>query len=370
MTNASPAPAANVPAPRPQIHTGASVAALVPQTLDEAFRLAQAIASSGMAPKGIEKPEQVMVAIMAGAELGFPPFQALQSFAVVNGRPTIWGDAIPALLWSSGFKIREWFEGEDPAYPDTMKAKCEVTRPDGSVVPGEFSVADAKEAGLWSKAGPWQTAKKRMMKMRARAFTARDGAADVLRGFQVREEVEDYQQIREVGPQTTGMRARLEARETAAAGFDPAHVAQELGGEVAHDTSTGEIIEVEVTGPVDDPSPEPQPQVDDAFPGDGPATADDDGKPPLPEMKTGAQVLAEQQAAAATSPLNERIRAFKAECEGKGTVELSKIWRRSSVLRNDIEAADPDSVDATNQELEAWFNGLFDAAETKEKGAA
>jgi hypothetical protein len=78
----------NLPAERkPQLIAGAPVAALVPQTLEEAFRLATALAASGMAPRGIDKPEQIMVAIMAGAELGLAPFQALQSFAVVNGRP-------------------------------------------------------------------------------------------------------------------------------------------------------------------------------------------------------------------------------------------------------------------------------------------
>lgn len=364
MTNPSPASASNVPAPRPQITTGAQVAALVPQSLDEAFRVSQAIAASGLAPRGLEKAEQIMVAIMAGAELGFAPFQSLQSFAVVNGRPTLWGDGLVAVVRRNGCSIREWHEDET--------AHCEVIRPDtGETITRSFSQADAIKAGLAGKTGPWQQYPQRMRAMRARAWAVRDGCADMLRGFQIAEEVQDYQPFREVGPQPTGMRARLEARETAAAGFDPAHVAQELQGDPPHDATTGEIIEAEVTERADDPSPEPQPQVDDSFPGDDAPPADADAKPPLPELKTGAQVLAEQQAAEAeASPLNQRIRAFKAECEGKGTVDLSKAWRRSSALRNDIEAADPDTVESTNQELEAWFNGLFDAAETKEKGAA
>ena len=102
----------NLPAERkPQLHTGASVAALVPQTLDEAYRLADAMSRSGLTPNGIKTPEAVMVAIMAGAELGLPPFQACQSFAIVNGRPSLWGDSIPALLWANGFKIKEWLDG-------------------------------------------------------------------------------------------------------------------------------------------------------------------------------------------------------------------------------------------------------------------
>lgn len=205
----------NLPAvAKAQIHTGAQVAALVPQTLDEVYRLADAMSRSGMMPRGIQTPEAVMVAIMAGSEVGFAPFQSVQSIAIINGRPNLWGDAIPALLRSNGFKIREWYENEGEAgeYPNNMVAKCEVTRPDGEVIQGEFSVADAKEAKLWTKEGPWQTAKKRMMKMRARSYTARDGAADVLRGLFVAEEAQDFVALpADNAPQHTGMVERLTA---------------------------------------------------------------------------------------------------------------------------------------------------------------
>ena len=80
--------------------------------MDEAYRLAQAIAAGGLAPQGMAKPEQIMVAIMAGAELGLPPFQALQSFAVVNGRPCIWGDGLLGVVLANGVRVREWHEGD------------------------------------------------------------------------------------------------------------------------------------------------------------------------------------------------------------------------------------------------------------------
>lgn len=183
---------AQLPAIRPAVAAGGAVAGLIPQTIDEAWRLSEAFALAGILPRGITTAPQVMLVICGGAEVGFGPFQSLQSFYLVNNRLTMWGDAIPALLWTHGFKIKEWFENTDPAYPDQMVAKCLVTRPTGEEIEGEFSVADAKEAKLWSKDGPWQTAKKRMLKMRARAFAARDGAPDVLRGVAIREEVEDY----------------------------------------------------------------------------------------------------------------------------------------------------------------------------------
>lgn len=221
MTGTAIAPTAP---PRPSLTTGGQVAAIIPRSLDETYRMATAISASGLAPNTLKSPEQVMVAIIAGAELGLPPFQSLQSFAVINGRPAIWGDGLIAVVRSQGFKVREWMEGEG----DQMIAYCEVTRPDnGEVIPGEFSVADAKKAGLWNKTGPWQTSPKRMLKMRARGFACRDGAADVLRGFQLREEVEDYQPIRDVTPrQGPDLAARLAApadAEPSAEGFTAHH---------------------------------------------------------------------------------------------------------------------------------------------------
>lgn len=165
------------------LKAGNKVQAIIPDTVEEVFRIAKAVAASGLAPNGMKSAEQITIAIMHGAEIGLPPMQAIQRIAVVNGRPTIWGDAVPALLLSRGFKLREW-ETETVSF-------CEVTRPDGTKIERSFSDADAKAAGLLGKAGPWTQYKRRMRQMRARGFAARDGAADVLAGLYISEEVQD-----------------------------------------------------------------------------------------------------------------------------------------------------------------------------------
>jgi hypothetical protein len=164
------------------LRTGGQIAPIIPTNIEEVFRLATAIGKSGLAPNGIKSPEQITIAIMHGMELGLPPMQAVQRIAVVNGRPTIWGDAIPALLYSRGFKIKEW--------SDETGAHCTVTRPDRSEITRSFTKAQAKTAGLWDKAGPWKQYPDRMLQMRARAYAARDAAADVLSGLYVREELD------------------------------------------------------------------------------------------------------------------------------------------------------------------------------------
>lgn len=188
---------------------------IIPTSLDDVFRLAKAVSMSGLAPRDMSTPEQITVAIIHGLELGLPPMQAIQNIAVVNGRPTVWGNAVPALLLSRRFKMREWIEGEG----DSRVAWCEVSRPDGGdTVKRKFSVADAKQAKLWQteakvkrwkkdRSGqyetdndsPWYKYPERMLQMRARGFAARDGAADVLGGLYLREEI-DEQEMRDVTP--------------------------------------------------------------------------------------------------------------------------------------------------------------------------
>lgn len=286
MTNA----VAQRPAqPKPPMLAGGQVAAIVPQSLDEAFRVANAIAASGLAPKGVDKPEQVLVAIMAGAELGFAPFQAMQSFAVINGKPNIWGDALPALLWSRGFKIKEWFDNDD----EPTKAFCRITRPDGEEIERSFSLADAKRAGLAGKQGPWQQYQKRMLQMRARAFCARDGAADVLRGMQVAEEVQDYGSARIVTPREgPNLAARLAAPsedDGPKEGFTT--VNHPLGDDDIPDFPRGEPADDSAEDPApatdgDDPS---QAGADDTFPGDKPSAGESEAaEPTQKEENTGS----------------------------------------------------------------------------------
>ena len=178
------------------LKTGGQIGGIIPQTIEEVFRLATAVAKSGLAPRGMATPEQLTVAILHGLELGMPPMQAIQRVAVVNGRPTVWGDAIPALLQSRGFKIRERMAGGE----DTRYAICEVERPDGQKFERVFSKTDAITAGLWGKPGPWKQYPDRMLQMRARGFAARDGAADVLAGLYLREEIEDERPMRDITP--------------------------------------------------------------------------------------------------------------------------------------------------------------------------
>jgi hypothetical protein len=163
------------------------------QTFDDAFRFAKMVAASDFPPKDFKgKPESCLLAIQHGSEVGLSPMQSLQSIAVINGRPTIWGDAALALVQSSSqcLYVREYTEGDG----DSLTAVCEVQRrgyPQPTVA--KFSVADAKKAGLWGKSGPWSQYPSRMLALRARGFALRNAFADALRGLVTAEEAQDYQ---------------------------------------------------------------------------------------------------------------------------------------------------------------------------------
>lgn len=185
---------------KPQTLTRASgPQPIYPNDYESAWRMAVAISKSGLAPKGIQTPEAIFTAMQLGAEVGLSPMSALQNIAVVNGRPTIWGDAQLALVRASGQleDFIETLEGEG----DKMVATCTAKRA-GYSTPSKasFSVDDAKKAGLWNKEGPWKTSPKRMLQMRARAFALRDGFTDILKGIYSTEEARDIPAMVDVTP--------------------------------------------------------------------------------------------------------------------------------------------------------------------------
>ena len=169
-------------------------------SLEDALRFANAIVASGFAPRGMEKPEAVLVAIQLGAELGLTPMAALQNTAVINGRPAIYGDAALALVRASG--LLESFAEEEVGEvgKDSFGIKVTAARRDGSKGCETFTIGDAKAAKLWGKSGPWTDYPRRMLKFRARGFVLRDVFGDVLKGLRTAEEVRDYPEERNITP--------------------------------------------------------------------------------------------------------------------------------------------------------------------------
>lgn len=162
---------------------------LTPRSLAEALELAKLMAASDLVPKDFrDKPGNVLIAVQMGGEIGLPPLGALQGIAVINGRPSVYGDAGKAILLSHGCDI---IETDVEEIRKTGIARCTIKRPGFEPKTRTFSLEDAKQAKLIGKQGPWSEYRERMMAWRAFWFAARDAAADLLKGVAGAEELED-----------------------------------------------------------------------------------------------------------------------------------------------------------------------------------
>jgi hypothetical protein len=173
------------------------------ENFEHYMNVALQLSKSSLVPKNmIGKPADILLAMEMGLQLGIPMTQAIQDIAVVNGKPTLYGDGLLAAV--QGHRDYEWIkEHFNEATGDALAAVCVIKRKNHEARAVEFSVADAKKASLWGKSGPWSQYPKRMLQMRARGFCIRDVFADALRGIKTEEEVSDYidgEVTREVNP--------------------------------------------------------------------------------------------------------------------------------------------------------------------------
>lgn len=169
-------------------------ASLAIQSVGELMQLADILFKGGASNiPGLGRPEAVAHVILAGAEVGLSPTQALGSIMLLDGKASIYGDGALAVVRASGMldgEVSEVVEGEG----DDRRCVCKMTRKGESEKTFTFSMGEAKRAGLIDRAkgkGPWATYPDRMLKMRARGFAMRDLFSDVLRGLTTYEEASD-----------------------------------------------------------------------------------------------------------------------------------------------------------------------------------
>lgn len=167
------------------------------RSFDELLRWAEMAARTHQVPRDYQgRPDDIVLAVQFGAEVGLRPLQSLWSIVTINGRPSIYGDAMLALCKThpAYVSIEETLIGAG----EKMEARCVVVRRREPAFVSTYSVDDAKTAKLWGKKGasgqdtPWITNPKRMLQFRARGFALRDAFPDKLRGLISAEEASDY----------------------------------------------------------------------------------------------------------------------------------------------------------------------------------
>lgn len=176
---------------------GNKITAIVPTNTNEVMQLSAVLSSSTAIPKSyVEHKKNIPVAIMHGMEIGLTPLQALNSIAIINGKPCLYGDAPLALVRSSGLLeyIQESVKHDDKG--DPVSAHCKVKRRDEEkACEVTFTMRDAERAGLTGgRSGAWEKYPARMLQLRARSYCLRDTFCDVLLGI-TQAEVEDEDEV-------------------------------------------------------------------------------------------------------------------------------------------------------------------------------
>lgn len=206
------------------------------KTAKAIWELSTRIAGSAFAPKAFRRPEDIFLAITFGAEIGLPPMLSLRTIAVVNGTPSVFGDAVPALIMRSGLLeggIQVCFEGT-PYEPEFACVVRMQRRGTDYLHEERWTVADEIAAGLLPKGYPGnQTGgrdthkqhPKAMMRRRCLMHAARVVFPDVISGLYSFDEAEE---IIDVAPKVVsqepgaeGLKARLQAAKADASDMAP-----------------------------------------------------------------------------------------------------------------------------------------------------
>ena len=157
-----------------------------PNNLGQAWKLADILSKTSFSA-GHKSAQDIFICISMGQQIGLNPFQAVQNISVINGRPTLWGDALLAVCQS-----HPEYAGVEMSFDEeTQTATCKALRKGKPPVVESFSEAEAKQARLWGKSGPWSQYPTKMLKNRARTWALRTQFADALLGLISSEELEE-----------------------------------------------------------------------------------------------------------------------------------------------------------------------------------
>ena len=188
-------------------------------SLGELRQLAEDAAASRFF--GATTPEQALVIMMAGRDLGLSYMQSLRMFHVINGKPTMSADGMVGVCKAS--PLCEKFERVSESASSVTWATKRQGEPEQR---STFTLEDAERAGLLGKKDSnWAKYPIRMLNARAKAFLARDVFPDILAGLLTTEEAADMVQPRHV---ETVVRHVPESRPTPAPASGPRDVVDSM----------------------------------------------------------------------------------------------------------------------------------------------
>lgn len=157
---------------------------------DEAWRAASQLAKSGLMPDALKnKPDDVLVVLLTGAELGLSPMQSIREVYVVKGKGYISSLLKVALVKQSAWCIT-WKVEETNAKICTIATQ---RRGDDKVTRLSFTIEMAQRAGLLGggESSNWNKYTEVMLRRRCASMLADEVYPDVVRGVGSEEEMVD-----------------------------------------------------------------------------------------------------------------------------------------------------------------------------------
>lgn len=151
--------------------------------------MAQTFITSGALPESIKNAAQLIMVMQAGYEAGMQPLESINAFYIVNGKITMYGDAVTSQVIKHGHTV-EWFDC------DGNSAEVEITRGDnGKKMRGKFTIEMAQERGLttYSDGRPnqfWKKYPANMLKYKALGEIVDFIVPDALHGAPIKEVIE------------------------------------------------------------------------------------------------------------------------------------------------------------------------------------
>jgi len=167
--------------------------AIVPRSVGEAEQLANTLSRSALIPADLRnKPGDVLLILLTGAELGLGPTAALRGIYCVKGRPTISAQMMVGLVQAS--PACEFFRlVESTAERATYECK---RKGDPKPTTITWTIEQAKSAGLLSN-GTWKAYPAEMLRARCASALARAAFPGEILGLYSKEEIEADPSIRE-----------------------------------------------------------------------------------------------------------------------------------------------------------------------------
>lgn len=173
------------------------------ELLKPAAELGAALARTEFVPKEMRgRPEAVAAAILLGDELGLGPMEALSHVHVVEGKPTPSSELMRALILRAGHEV--WVEEAT----DSRAVVAGRRRASERVDRVEWTLAQARTAGLVRPRSAWQTYPRPMLVARATAELARRMFPDAIGGLSyLEEELSDSPAATEAPPRRVNRRS-------------------------------------------------------------------------------------------------------------------------------------------------------------------